>query len=204
MFLDNDIVLEQGDYRVKVMGDYDPILPDGDAYAPQFMVPTANNQRDDLLVNISPGTAAYLTNALNIFEYNVDTFKRWSRIFHGVNADIISTTGYSQGELAFIIMWPDEQWLETVGLDSSYVPTTEDTSDLASYIWGDVIALELQVLTEWTSSRGDTMETYDDIDLLGGLYVNQGQGDDYIKEIAQELLESNITQHSCHCGYIHV
>lgn len=193
MFLDNDIVLESVNYRVKVMSDYDPVMPDGDCYVPQFMVPITNNQRDDLRVNISPGTAAYLTNALNIFEYNVDTFKRWSRIFHGVNADIISTTGYSQGDLAFIIVWPDEQWLETVGLDSSYVPTTKDTSDLASYIWGDAIALELQVLTEWHNAKGDVMETYDEIDSLGGLYVNRGQGDDHIKEIAQELLESNIT-----------
>lgn len=193
MYLDNDTVLEQGDYRVKVMYDCDPILPDGDVYAPQFMVPITNNQRDDIMVNISPGIAAYLTNALRQFEYNVDTFKRWARVFHNVNANIISAEGYSQGELAFIIVWPSHEWLEIVGLDSSYIPSCGDVSDLASYIWGDVLTLELQERTEWYNHKGDTMSTYETIDSIGGLYVNQGQGDDYVKEMAQELLESNIS-----------
>lgn len=193
MYLDNDTVMESGDYRVKVMNDFDPLLPDGDGYAPQFMAPITTSQRDDLLVNIDRGTATYLTEALRYFEYDVDTFKRWAKVFHNVNANIISTTGYSQGDLAYIIVWPDKYWLETVGVESSYMPGCGDVSDLASYIWGDVIALELQVKTEWFNHKGDVMETYETIDDIHGLYVNQGQNDDYVKEIAQELLDCNIT-----------
>ena len=192
MYLDNETVLEQGDYRVKVLWDFDPLLPEGVGYAPQFMVPITNNQRDDLLVNIDQGTATYLTEALWHFEYDVDTFKRWAKLFHNVNANIISTTGYAQGEQALILVWPDEYWRETVGQDASYMPGCGDVADLASYIWGDVIALELQVKTEWFNHKGDVMATFETVDAIGGIYVNQGQGDEYVKEIAQELLESNI------------
>lgn len=193
MFLDNETVLEQGDYRVKVMSDYHPLLPEGDVYVPQFMVPITNNQRSDLLVNIDQGTATYLTEALRHFEYDADTFKRWANIFHNVKANIISTTGYVQGELAYIIAWPDEYWLETVGLDSSYIPSYDDVADLASYIWGDVFTLVLERYTEWFNAHGDVMETYESVDAISGLYVNQGQGDDYVKDVARELFESNIS-----------
>ena len=193
MYLDNETVLEQGNYRVKVLWDYDPLLPEGDGYAPQFMVPITNNQRADLLVNIDQDTATYLTKVLMHFDYDVGTFKRWAKLFHNVNANIISTTGYAQGELAFIIVWPDDDWLDSVGQDANYIPGCGDVADLASYIWGDVIALELQVPTRWYNHKGDVIEIYETVDSIGGLYVNQGQGDEYVKELAQELLESNIT-----------
>ena len=193
MYLDNETVLESGNYRVKAYIDYDPVLPEGDVYAPQFMVPITSNQRADLLVNIDQGTATYLTKALKHFEYDVDTFKRWAKLFHNVNANIISTSGYAQGELSFIIVWPDQYWLDTVGLDSGYIPDCGDVADLASYIWGDVFTLVLERHTEWFNAQGDVMATYDEIDAIGGIYANQGQGDDYVKEVARELLESNIT-----------
>lgn len=192
MYLDNETVLEQGNYRVKAYIDHDPLLPEGDVYVPQFMVPITNNQRADLLVNIDQDTATYLTEALSRFEYDIDLFERWAYIFHNVNGTVHATRGHSQGDLAFIIVWPDEQWLETVGLDSSYLPFCDDFSDLASYIWGDVIALELQERSVWTSHKGDVMETYETVDSIGGIYVNQGQGDEYVKDMARELM-LNIT-----------
>ena len=192
MYFDNETVLESGEYRVKVETDFDPLLPDGDVYAPQFMAPLTSWHRADLLVNIDQGTATYLTEALRHFEFDVELFKRWAKLFHNVNANIIETTGYAQGDTAYIVVWPDKHWLDTVGLESSYIPSCEDVADLASYIWGDVIALELQQLTVWTSSKGDTMTTYETIDSIHGLYVNQGQGDRFVKDMARELLESNI------------
>lgn len=192
MILDNETVLEQGNYRVKVEWDYDPLLPEGDVYPPQFMVPITSNQRDDLLVNMEEYKAKHIERAYLEFDDEA-MFKRWAKLFHNVNANIISTSGYAQGEQALIIVWPDEHWLDTVGQDNGYMPGCGDVADLASYIWGDVIALELQVYTEWFNHKGEVMATFETVDSIGGTYVNQGQGDAFVRYLAQELLESNIS-----------
>ena len=193
---DGQLLATAGAYKVYARLDHSPTLPWGDCYAPQYMMPWSWKQADDIALNMDRDLQAWLysivmhfRNYLHDSELALETLERYARIFHGVNARVFNTAGYSQGDYADIIVWPTADWLETVGLDNSYIPTEIDVADLSSYLWGDTYLLEVMERVEWRRNGSDEVKIeLESIDFIGGYYCNQGQDTAYMYDAALELL----------------
>lgn len=196
---DGQLLATAGDYKVYARLDYAPLFPEGDCYAPQYVMPWSWKQADDIALNMDRDLQTWLYSIVKHFRNSLydsdlafDTLERYARIFHDTNARVFSTTGYSQGDYADIIVWPTAEWLETVGLDNSYTPTEADISDLASYLWGDIYYLEVMQCVEWQRVGSNEVKIeLERIDTLHGYYLHQGQDTAYIYDAALELLSEH-------------
>lgn len=198
MILDGDVLLERDNYRVIARQD-DGLLLGGDALVPATMNPVTRRQRDDVQQNMSHDTGVWLQDVLHRFIYTTneprdgrETFERWARVFHNVNAKVIGTSGYSQGDDADIIAWPSHEWIGLTGVDADYTPGQDDVAEVASYLWGDMVALCLERLTTWTSDAGEVTVSWEVVDSVSYIAVNHFTDDNvYAHEVAKDLMHES-------------
>ena len=79
--------------------------------------------------------------------------------FHrnGWNASVESWTGYSQGDwLEYVIATPDNR-----------LPSIVDT--LGHWLSGDVYVISAEELVTWRNDAGDTRETWETVESMGGI-----------------------------------
>lgn len=152
---------KDGKTRVVVEIDECAPMPDGDVYVPQTTISEYRNRSVQL--NMSAGIAEELENAYHSFDFNSDTFERWARVFHGVNARVFESD-------RTVIAWPDKIWRELVGVDDDYTPVDVDVSELVSWCEGNVWYAMLQKAETWTNTKGESYSDWDDIETVGGFY----------------------------------
>ena len=81
----------------------------------------------------------------------------------GYNMEYRRWRGYSQGD-----------WLDYV----IATPSTDDNRalcmarSLETWLSGDIYVLALETLETWHNSRGDSRETWETTDVIGGVYIN--------------------------------
>lgn len=153
MYFVEDIVFQENDTRVKMTYDDSAVLDawslvqDSDSQVPLVMVPWTNHQRTDLFTGMDKGFAEKLQNTLKEFEDRFDNahavFQRWAKAFHNTDARVFTSYGSSQGDMAVVVLWPDTNWLETVGLEK-YIPTEKDMSEFVGYLWGNVYTFTIE------------------------------------------------------------
>ena len=140
--------------------DFQP-MPDGDGYVPQF---TASREYGVVAygtsLNIDRYSADWITGALNRLG-DLESFTRWARIFHGVNATVSDHTGYSQGDNFSVITWPSKEWRDIVGVTDNYTATDNDVNDLVCWVNGDVYYATLELATVYTAPNGKTITKWD-------------------------------------------
>lgn len=198
-YIDNiQTIATAGRYIVRAHIDHDAHIPEGDVYVPQYVLPWHMHHASDIAVNMKQDTQDWLYSLQAHFNNSLwdrdkvhETMERYARIFHGVNARVFESRGYTQGDIAYIITWPDKEWTQLVGVDTSYTPYDVDVADLESYLWGDVITLSLYERVVWVRDTGETLETIELVDSISGLYINRGQGDSHVVAYAGEMLEQH-------------
>lgn len=168
-------VKRDGTARIVARRDDYGIMPEGDCFVPQIMIPHGW-QRDDIMINdhMIGVDVRDIVEALETFRVlhghddGVEVFKRWARVFHDVNAELYLTRGYCQGDWAEILAWPSAEWRDMVGVADDYAPDRSDVSELSAWLWGDVYHLRVEQLADV-----DVTQLADMIE-FGGLYAEGG------------------------------
>lgn len=180
------------DGTARIVARYDDcgVMPEGDVYVPQIMIPQWG-QRDDVMINdhMIDADLRDIMEALETFRVlhghddGVEVFKRWARVFHDVNAELFTVRGYSQGDWAEVLAWPSAEWRDMVGVAGDYTPDRSDVSDLSAWLWGDVYYLRVEQLADvYVTQLADVIE-------VGGLYAEGGNPADLLWAVRGDIVE---------------
>ena len=180
-------VKNDGTARVVAKQDLCALMPEGDGIVPQVVI-RCGGRRSDIMINddMLGVDVRDIVDALEAFRIlhghddGVDVFKRWARVFHGVNAELYLVRGYSQGDWAEILVWPSAEWQGVVGVED-YAPCRRDVSELSAWLWGDVYYLEVEPLADVDVTG------LAEVVGVGGLYAEDASLEDLLWAVRESI-----------------
>lgn len=135
-------------YKVHALTDSSWLKPDGDGYAPQVMLTHESYgswNSHDLNAESIPLDGEQLAQVHSALGNDAELTARWARIVTGCNVIAVNTRGSSQGDYGTVFVFDTPEFREVTGADGI---TSEDATDLAAWIWGDVYeVIELEHYT---------------------------------------------------------
>jgi hypothetical protein len=172
------IVSDDGRTRVRIVIDTDASKPYDDGSSPVVRVEYRHHSTEQSGPDTSYKLHDGIVQAFARWASETDLAERYCRIFHGVTTFAYS---YQSDRDAFYVTLDPTDWRTEVGAPAGSVDMTE----WIAYVEGDCYGIVPERLTTWTNDRGETRETWDEID--GSVWGFYGQGD-YLEASARDIL----------------